>query len=269
MKFGKFLLTLGLAGMLVSCGTGEPNTLFDAASPESSVMIVYVSDADKTTSYWLVNDPLEEEILGKLKNTTAVPADVTTEDVTFPVYGFEIGTTDGWGLNMSWSNGYLYNRDGAVYAFDFDFEKLLKDYGFEKQDVWEDRYIACERYLVLDENGWNAGLMEPVEEDALSPEGITMEATREGEKIHAVFRNNGTEEWTFGTYYSLQVRLGEEWYHVPVSPEENWAFNDIGYIVMPGGDWEETYSLAMYGDLPAGHYRMLAYGLTWEFDVNE
>ncbi len=267
MKFGKLLLTLGLAGMLVSCGAGEPNTLFDTASPESSVMIVYVSDEDTTTEYWLVNDPLEHEILGKMKNTTATPADVTTEDVTFPVYGFEIGTTDG--LNMSWSNGYLYNRDGAVYEFDFDFEKLLKDYGFEKkQTVRVNRHILCERYLVLDENGWNADLMESVDEDPLAPEGITLEATRENEKIHAVFRNNGTEDWMFGMHCSLHVQLGDVWYYVPVSPENNWGTPDIGYELPSGGEWEETYNLTMYGDLPAGHYRMFAYGLTWEFNVN-
>ncbi len=267
MKFGRILLTLGLAGMLVSCGGSEPNTLFDTASPESSVMNVYVSDEETTTSYWLLDDPLEHEILGKMKETAANPADVTTEDVTFPVYGFEIGTTDGLGLNMAWSNGYLYNRDGAVYEFDFDFGKLLKDYGFEERDVWQDRHIVCERYLVLDENGWNADLMKSVDEDPSAPEGITLEATRENEKIHAVFRNGGTEDWYFGTYYSLHVQLGDGWYHVPVSPEENWAFYDIGYEIQPGGEWEETYNLMMYGDLPVGHYRLFAYGLTWEFDV--
>ncbi len=258
------LLFVLLWGMLVSCGGS--NTLFDMAAPENSVMQIFVCDGVGTDVYWLSDNALEREILDKLKNTAAVPTKVTTEDAGFPMYSFEIGTDDGWGLHMTWSNGYLFNRDGAVYDFDFDFQKLLTQYPFELEDHWEERYIACERYPVLDENGWNASLMEKADEP-VPPEGIMLEMVRDGEKFHATFTNHSTEEWNFGKPYTVQVQLEGEWYEVPVSPENNWAFTSIGLVVPAGTDWKQDYSLAMYGEMPAGHYRFCIYGLTWEFEL--
>ncbi|MBO4933100.1 MAG: hypothetical protein J6I42_13050, partial [Clostridia bacterium] len=121
--FGVLLSAL----LLTACG-GEPNTLFDTASPETSLMAFYVYDGAEMTCYYLSDDTAEWEIINEMKSTSAKPADVTTDDVKFPAYGFDIGSTDGWGLYMAWSNGYLYNRDGEAYEFDFDFGKLLTDY---------------------------------------------------------------------------------------------------------------------------------------------
>lgn len=269
MKFLKFTVAMFAAGILLtSCGTSEPNHLFETASPETSMMSIYVYDGTSTTCYRISDNPAEEEMLAKLANTSAVPAEVTTKDVELPVYGFEIGTTDGWGLNMAWSNGYLYNRDGAVYEFDFDFGGLLEDYSFEKADEWDSVLVLpCARYLAEDADGWNAELMSPVMKETAVQEGITLEIDYDGEKIDAVFWNYGTEDWSFGTSYSVQVNLDGIWYYVPTDPVTNWAFNSIGYVLEAGGDWEETYSLNMYGDLPAGLYRFVAYGLTAEFTI--
>ena len=168
---------------------------------------------------------------------------------------------------MAWSNGYLYNRDGEVYEFDFDFDDLLKDYDFEEKWSRSDGMaLPCMRYLVQDENGWNADLMNPAAEPE-APDGITVEIDYTGETIEAAFRNDGTEPWGFGTYWSLQVNLDGVWYEVPTSPVSNWGFPDIGYELAAGGTWEETYHMEMYGDLPAGQYRFYAFGVTDEFTV--
>ncbi len=265
-KITKLTAALLPALLLTSCGGGS-NTLFDTASPESSIMALYVYDGTEMTCYWMSDLPVETEIIGKLKNTAAKPADVTTEDVEFPAYGFEIGSTDGWGLYMAWSNGYLYNRDGEVYEFDFDFDDILKDYDFEEKWSRSDGMaLPCMRYLVQDENGWNAGLMNPAEEPE-APDGITVEIDYTGERIEAKFRNDGTEAWGFGTYWSLQVNLDGVWYEVPTSPVSNWGFPDIGYELAAGGTWDETYHMEMYGDLPSGQYRFYAFGVTAEFTV--
>ena len=266
----KTILLLSVAGMLLtSCGTSGSNTLFDTASPESSVMEIYSFDGKQTTVWRISDNPAEEEMLEKLTNTSAVPAeDVTTEDVTSPVYGFSIGSTDGWGLGMAWSNGHLYNRDGEVYEFDFDFGEFLETYAFEEEWTFDGMLMMpCSRYLVQDENGWNAALMDPYTNDFPVPDGIALEIAFDGEKIDAVFRNEGPENWGFGAYYFLHVNLDGVWYEVPTSPAANWGFPDIGYELAPGGEWTETYSLDMYGELPAGQYRFMAYGLTAEFTV--
>jgi hypothetical protein len=123
------------------------------------------------------------------------------------------------------------------------------------------------RYLVQDETGWNADLMNPSSEPE-SPEGITVDIDYTVETIEATFRNDGTEPWGFGTYWSLQVNLDGVWYEVPASPVSNWAFPDIGYELAAGGTWDETYHMEMYGDLPAGQYRFYAFGVTDEFTIN-
>ena len=131
-------------------------------------------------------------------------------------------------------------------------------------------YNTCEfdlKKLLTDENGWNAELMSPVTEEPSAPEGITLEIAFEGEKIDAVFKNEGTKRWNFGESYSVQVNLDGAWYYVPTDPVTNWVFNSIGYTLEAGGDWEETYSLNMYGELPTGLYRLVVYGLTAEFTV--
>ena len=269
MKFTKLTTVLLSAFLLTACGTGEPNTLFDTASPETSVMSLYVCEGAGTVRYRISDNPAEWEIINELKATSAKPAEVTTEDVEFPAYGFEIGSTDGWGLNMAWSNGYLYNRDGEVYEFDFDFGKLLEEYAFEEKDKWNSVLaLPCKRYLVQDENGWNADLMNPAAEPE-APDGISVDIDYTGETIAATFRNDGTEEWNFGTYWSLQVNLDGVWYDVPTSPVSNWGFPDIGYGLAPGGTWDETYHMEMYGDLPAGQYRFYAFGVTDEFAITE
>ena len=270
-KFTKLTTALAAALLLTSCGTAEPNSLFDTASPESSIMAIYVCDGAEVTCYWLSDNALEWEIVNQMKNTSATPAEVTTDDVTFPAYGFELGSTDGWGLNMAWSNGYLYNRDGEVYEFDFDFEKILDDYGFEEKWTRSGGLVLpCVRYLVQDENGWNAELMTPALEAEVEPNPnirITVDVDYTGGTIEAEFRNDGTEAWGFGTYWSLQVNLDGEWYEVPPSPVSNWGFPDIGYELAPGKTWDETYSMEMYGDLPAGQYRFYAFGMTDEFTI--
>ena len=268
MKFTKLTTVLLSAFLLTACGR-EPNTLFDTASPETSLMAFYVYDGSEMTCYWLSDDSLEWEIISKMKNTSAVPAEVTTDDVEFPAYGFELGSTDGWGLYMTWSNGYLYNRDGEVYEFDFDFDDLLNDYPFEEKWSRSDGMaLPCMRYLVQDENGWNADLMNPAAEPE-APDGISVDIDYTGETIAATFRNDGTEEWNFGTYWSLQVNLDGVWYEVPASPVSNWAFPDIGYVLGAGETWDETYHMEMYGDLPAGQYRFYAFGVTDEFTITE
>lgn len=254
--------------LLTSCA-GSTNTLFETASPESSVMEIYVYDGERITDYYISDDPIETEILDLLGEVSAKEVTaVTTADVTTPIYGFSMGTGDGEGLMMAWSNGNLYNRDGTVYEFDFDFAAVLDKYEFS--ELWSGEGILsmpCARSLVLDENGWNKTLLS-VAEEKVAPDGIELEITYDGDgQIHAVYRNNGTEEWDFGEYYSLQASLDGEWYTIPTTSEMNWGFIDIGYMLESGGEWETTYNLEMYGELPAGLYRISAYGLTAEFTV--
>ncbi len=260
MRNVKIFGILVSALLLTACGAGEPNTLFETASPETAIMAFYVYDGAETTCYWLSDDTAEWEIINAMKATSAVPAEVTTDDVEFPAYGFELGSTDGWGLYMAWSNGYLYNRDGEVYEFEFDFDKLLTDYAFTEEWSRSDGMaLPCMRYLVQDENGWKKEFLKSGTLE--TREGVYAEIGDSiGDEITVVIKNDTAEDWRYGDYFSVQVKLDGEWYDIPVSPVNNWAFNDIAYELEAGGRVTRSYHLAMYGDLPVGEYRFIVDG---------
>ncbi len=266
MKLRLFLFSLMLPVLLCACGRQEPNTLFDKAQVETGIMQILVCDESGTSAYWLSNDAVERAIVNDLKHTTVKPATVTTKDVTYPIYSIMIPTTEGLEIAMSWSNGYLYDRDGAVYKFDYDFEKTIEQNSFELDGHDGRGLFFTARYMVLDEDGWNPKFMVPAGEPDTSGD-ITLEADFRGDTIHATLRNNTDAWWEYGAMYWLEVQLGEQWYLVPETPEGNWGFPDIGYNLPPGEETERIYDLAMYGELPQGHYRIVVENTADEFDV--
>ena len=93
-----------------------------------------------------------------------------------------------------------------------------------------------------------------------------MVITRQSEdSVVAEFSNNGKEDWVHGTYYSIQVLLDGIWYTVPGKNE----FPAIAIIHPPGKTLQESYDLKVYGELPAGQYRLEKEGLTAEFEIRE
>jgi hypothetical protein len=75
--------------------------------------------------------------------------------------------------------------------------------------------------------------------------------------------NNSGRDWMYGEHYGVQLLLDGVWYDVPPMPG-HWGFTDIGLIVRAGERHNMTYHLTMYGELPAGTYRLAAYGLSVE-----
>lgn len=53
---------------------------------------------------------------------------------------------------------------------------------------------------------------------------------------------------------------------MPVSAG-NWGFTDIAYILLAGEAQEKTFHLTMYGELPAGKYRLVTENLAVEFTL--
>jgi len=74
------------------------------------------------------------------------------------------------------------------------------------------------------------------------------------------FRNNSSDDWSYGEGFFLQVLLDGVWYEVPFFPG-SWGFLAVGHIVRSGEEREQTYNLAIYGELPPGKYRLVSYGM--------
>ena len=130
--------------------------------------------------------------------------------------------------------------------------------GDEEEDVVHET-IADVRDAALGADGWDRDHLSP-SVDLAAPEGIEMVLDSWGsDTVTATFTNNSGTEWFFGEYFVLQVLLGDVWYDIP--PEDDVAFLDVAYTLQPGDVQEQEYNIAPFGDLPAGTYRITAYGL--------
>ena len=266
-----------------SCGRTVSNGLMAGASPSTSALEMCCYDGVKVSSSYSYASKTTQSVLDELDAVKAAEArGWSLDEITFPLYGFWICATDGTGIFAAWSNGYWIAGDGTAYSFDFDFGRLEQAYQWkDKREFYDFSVFPCARYLTQDENGWNSMLLTPAEEPE-PPGGSTMEPEPPGgstiepeppggitmaleswdkDKVSVIITNNSGAEWMYGEHYILNVLLDGSWYTVPAIPG-HWAFNDIGLIVQNGEEQEKTYDLTMYGELPAGTYRLTGYGLS-------
>ena len=254
---------------------GENNNagskLFASATPSRSVISMSYYDGTEGVQGFFSDLDDEENIVLSLNEVEAVlVTDWTPNLITYPAYGFMIGSEDGNGYQAFWSNGYLVMRDGKVYLFDYDFGKVWEEHSWREQHQFSALAdMPCGCYLARDESGWIASNMV-LADDHESPENISINCIEwSNEKIVYELENTGSEDWCYGTYYSLEVLLDGGWYSIPMNCESNYGFNDISMILKAGETKQETISLSgasPYSNLPKGHYRLVIYGVILETD---
>lgn len=104
--------------------------------------------------------------------------------------------------------------------------------------------------------------LEPTEHADLNMlEGVTMQVEEESitsKGLTLLFNNTTNKEFTYGEAFMLEKNVEGKWVQVPVILEEDYGFQDIGYILPANGeaewpvDWEW-----LYGKLDAGDYRIV------------
>ena len=190
------------------------------------------------------------------------------DEITLPIYGLSIGGEDGFSIYAAWSNGYWITQNGEAYSFEYDFEKLENDYSWSGTRSFSGiTVMPCAYFLTRDNNGWNSDLLTPSEE-MNSPDGVTMTLVSwSGNTVNVSIANDSGEDWSFGEDFIIQVSINGIWYSIPTIPG-NWGFTSIGLVVQDGKQKNKTYYLTMYGELPAGVYRLVAYGLSVEGSVS-
>ena len=69
-------------------------------------------------------------------------------------------------------------------------------------------------------------------------------------------RNNAEESYTYGEWFEIQYKYGEEWHRVPYISE--FGYHDIAYA-LPAGKSEAIHInwSKIYGELPVGTYRIV------------
>ena len=263
------IVLLALTLSLTACAKAPvSNGLMADASPSTSALALYCYDGKTVTLSYLFDTPEIRAMFAELDAVKAVKADNwSLNDITLPVYGLNIGKTDGFGLFAAWSNGYWITQTGDAYKFDFDFAAMLEKHpGTDKRNHDGFTIFPNAYYLTKDENGWSDTLLTAAAEPS-PPENITITLTSwDNERVVVEFENHGEAEWMFGEYFHLEVLLNGKWYAIPAT-SNNWGFNDIGYILNPGQTRVKDYNLTMYGDLPPATYRLVAFDLSVEHTV--
>lgn len=277
-------LVLALCFSMTACGGG--NTLMEGASVKNSALSMYYYDGEDTVCGYLFDKKEVQSVLDALAAVDVVPVpDWSAQDLSAPMFGIYMMKEDGRPLSAVWSASLWITQEGEAYRFDYDFAKLWQECAWQSTTTWSDQMvIPCQHaitYSVGDGgeshdgggvSAWDPTWMTLAEEPA-ADEGHAIELVEWGDTAVTVkLINQSGEEWTFGEYYHLEVWLEGSWYHVPTAPGENWAVHDLAYILPDGEEMEMTYSLVCYGDLPAGHYRLVAEafeeGLAVEADVS-
>jgi len=259
------ILCVVLALCMVACEQTTANDLMQDASPSTSALTLYTYNGEKVCRMFIYDSSTVQSILDKLDAVKATKTESwSLEDITLPTYGLEIGSTDGTSIFVAWSNGYWISQDGAVYSFDFDFAGIEQDYDWSDGDEFSSFSVfPCARILSQNESGWNSTLLTPVAE-LNPPKGITMTLEAwEDDAVTVTITNESGAEWSYGEYYNLQVLLDGVWYEIPAVPG-NWSFHDIAFTIQDGENQDKTYNLTMYGNLPAGKYRLVAENLSVE-----
>ncbi len=243
---------------MIACGGG--NTLLSGADVENSALSLYYYDGMDTVRGHIFDKGQRKEILDKLSAVSVKPVEVwSPTDVTAPIYGIMYINEKGVFESAVWSNDLWITERGEAYRFDYDVASLYNSYEWQSVDTWSgSAVLPCSHALTNVDGVWDPTWMTPATE-LITAEGHAIELVEWGDSAVTVkLINQSGEEWMFGEYYHLEVNLDGTWYRVPTAPGENWVVHDLAYILPDGEDMEMTYSLMCYGDLPAGHYRLVA-----------
>ncbi len=252
--------------------TGEPDygiNPLQGADPAGSALCFYKYEGDGVTSFYMYDNEQENKILDLIAGLEYEELErPSEEEITYPIYGIEIGRRDGWTSEVAWSNGYWFTADGAVLKADFDLGSLETDY------EWRDTYqfesvevLPCARFICQNEEGWNAEFMTP--SNALKgQEDVTMAIVEQSEMtLNVEIENHSKRRWEYGQEYAIQVLLDGVWYDVPMLPG-NWGFTTELLTLPEGESVERGYNFNLfYGELPMGTYRLVVAGIAAEFEI--
>jgi len=237
------------------------------ASPSTSALALFRFDGEVVTRAFVFENDAVQQILDDIGSVRVTELESwSLDDIVLPIYGFEMGTYSGHMISAAWSNGLWITQDGRAYSFDFDFERLQQDYDWRSRDSFSSFTVFPNARVFAQDDGWDSRFLTPAP-SIVQPDGIHMTLNSwEGDRVSVDITNNNDIEWMYGEHFELHVLLDGLWYGVPVDGN-SWGFIDIGLIVNAGETIEHVYNLQMFGDLPSGTYRVVAYGLSVEFTI--
>ncbi|MCD7945805.1 MAG: hypothetical protein LUF81_04280 [Clostridiales bacterium] len=244
--------------------------LLDDANTTSSAVTLYYFDGETVTSRTCYTTATEDELLEVLNVSVALVEDGDLSAWEAPCYGLWTCDGEGYDLTLAYYDGLWLDRDGNVWSGEADFAACWE--ALEGED--EDGTLSVLNFP-------NAGYLAPVnslflaastvaDESGIStmPLEMTMTVVDLTDGVVTVLIDNQSGyEMEYGEYFSLEMEQDGEWYVLP--PQGTLEFNSIAYILQDMEQAEETCDLTAYGDLEAGHYRIVKDDMTAEFWLDE
>ena len=244
---------------------GKSNGLLADVIPEKDKMVTLLEYQREDSVSFTMSDTEEvDRLLEQIDRLSVEPAKEWTNDlVTLPIYGIAVmQKPEGDALEAHitygyWSNGYWITADGQAYKMKLPAEKLKEDYAWEKEKPFSSiRILAAVKPLVVDEKGWKKELLTEAQPAATIP-GLVTSATKEGDTLTVSIDNQGESAYMGDKYdYVLEVCLDEVWYELPFAVWGRYSRGEVPWFDS-GVKSTLTYSLDIYGSLPAGTYRLV------------
>lgn len=245
---------------------GNNIKLLENASPSTSAMSFHYFDGKNTEIKWLYDEKEEQKIIDEINNVVTKKGDSSLiTEFTAPCYGLEITDKDGYMIWLTYCNGLWLSKDGSIYEADYNFEKLYNNISSDSSDI-----ISGGAGMT------NAGLLGEYDTRyySIAPEMSSMKdgvelsiSAIEGNTVTVLIQNNSSEDFIYGTYYSLNKEIDGVWYVLPPKLS-NYGFTDIAMILSGGESKEEQCDLTMYGELSDGHYRIEKAEMVAEFTIS-
>ena len=257
------ILSLSVIAMLAlsACGNYSTKEIEDYllnATPESSVIELFVSDGKTTDVYMIADVPTEKKILIELSDVKAVPvADWNPTANDLPFYGIWIGSSGGE-LDVFFAGDYAITGEGKAYKYKYDFRKLLGQYEWRLMHTIDGISVPCLYYAALTQVGWNQDILNRSSFSVCDRFEVSGTEDKDG-VIDITPKNNTGNELRCGEYWYFEVNLNGVWYSVP--SKKPVVVNDIAYIVPNGQTYSKTCDIKFYyGDIPKGTYRIVVPG---------
>lgn len=251
---------------------------------------VFFSSYDGKDFTWIAQHAKDkkeaEKFIKEIHNfnyTRGIKVNDWTEDkITYQIYSLTIRQVNFKGPNeygetVVWTNGYLITSTGDVYKCNPDFSFFAEadedDFEMNTEDV-EIAGLRWIRPLEYVYDKWNKDLIRPSgnlpEERA---EGVEAEVTEVSELnglpyVTISLKNTGITKWNYEDYslfVYLEAEVDGEYYSIPHDPVIDDDIRTVpGYSksIAPGEETEIRVSLAFFGKLPSGEYRIVICGKT-------
>ena len=242
--------------------------LLEHASPETSCIILYRFDGEKTTRRFVFDKEWEHKVIDEvndLKLTAAAQDELLKWSE--PCYGISISGAENGEIWLTYADGLWLTKDGSLYRGKYALEKCFEEAaGFDNNE--EESYdsgIRMPNAAILSKYSMKYCCKAKSEVYA-EKNGVSLRAVSVDEDMATLEYHNGSGvDFTFGEVFTLQ-KYFDDWYDLPVAVS-NYLFNLPLYILSPGADAQIKCYIGLYGKLDAGHYRIVKDDMCAEFDI--